>query len=100
MYGLIVSLSAKPGQRDALIAIMVEGANALPGCTSYIVAKDAADENKIWVTEIWDRKSSQQAALKLPAATELLRKMTLLADMSVEVTHEYTLPIGGVGLGR
>jgi len=26
----------------------------MPGCFSYVVAKDSADENAIWVTEVWD----------------------------------------------
>ena len=39
MYGLIGKIIAVAGQRDALIAILVEGTAAMPGCLSYVVAK-------------------------------------------------------------
>jgi quinol monooxygenase YgiN len=36
------------------------------GCFSYIVAKDSADENVIWVTEAWESVTSHDASLSLP----------------------------------
>ena len=47
MYGLIGKMIAAAGQRDALIAILLEGIADMPGCLSYIVANDPADENAI-----------------------------------------------------
>lgn len=44
MYGPFGKIIAVAGQRDALIAILVEGTAAMPGCLSYVVAKDSADE--------------------------------------------------------
>ena len=32
----------------------------MPGCFSCVVAKDASDENTIWVTEVWDSMASQR----------------------------------------
>lgn len=52
MYGLIGKMKAKPGQRDALIAILLDGFNAMPGCLSYIVASDPADADAIWSIEV------------------------------------------------
>ena len=40
MYGLIGKMSAKPGQRDALQAILLENDGGMPGCLSYIIAQD------------------------------------------------------------
>ena len=34
MYGLIGKALAKPGERDALIAILLEGTTTMPGCLS------------------------------------------------------------------
>jgi quinol monooxygenase YgiN len=51
MYGLIVKLTARAGKQEELIAILRESAADMPGCLSYIVAKDAADQNVVWVTE-------------------------------------------------
>ena len=43
MYGLIGKIKAKPGLRDALIAILLDGIDEMPGCLSYVVASDQAD---------------------------------------------------------
>ena len=58
MYGLIGKMTAKPGQRDALIAVLLEGVAGMPGCLSYVVAKDPADADAIWITEAWDSQAS------------------------------------------
>ena len=42
MYGLIGKMRTQPGQRDALIAILLAGTGGMPGCLSYVVAKDPA----------------------------------------------------------
>ncbi len=38
MYGLIGKIMAASVQRDALLAALLEGSGAMPGCLSYIVA--------------------------------------------------------------
>ena len=53
MYGLIGRITAAAGQRDALIRILLEGIERMPGRLSYIVAEDPADVHAIWVTEVW-----------------------------------------------
>ncbi len=65
MYGLIAKLTLLPGKRDEMIAILKEGTAAMPGCLSYVVAKNSADENTIWVTEVWDSLASHDASLTL-----------------------------------
>lgn len=35
MYGLIGKMKVVPGQRDALISILIEGVSGMPGCLSY-----------------------------------------------------------------
>lgn len=67
MYGLIGKMRAKPGQRDALIDLLVAGTAAMPGCLSYVIAKDALDADALWVTEVWDSAASHKASLALPA---------------------------------
>ena len=51
MYGLVVKLTAVPGKRDEIIAILKESAANMPGCLSYVLAKDSSDENLLWITE-------------------------------------------------
>lgn len=96
MYGLIGKMSATPGHRDELIAILLASTTRMPGCLSYIVARDSADPDGIWVTEVWDGKESHAASLKLPAVREAIAKgRPLIAGFSNQVE---TLPMGGVGL--
>ena len=98
MYGLIGRMRATPGQRDALIAILLEGTAAMPGCLSYIVARDSADADAIWITEVWDGSDSHSASLQLPQVrAAIARARPIIAGM--DNRHE-TEPVGGVGLAR
>lgn len=97
MYGLIGKISTTPGQRDAFVDILLAGTTAMPGCLSYIIAKDSADPDGLWVTEVWDSQGSHQASLQLPAVQAAIAKgRPLIAGFSNRVE---TTPVGGVGLG-
>jgi quinol monooxygenase YgiN len=96
MYGLIGKMKVADGQRDALIAILLEGTGTMPGCFSYVVAKDPADANGIWITEVWDSEESHAASLTLPAVKAAIAKgRPLITGFENAVT---TTPVGGVGL--
>lgn len=56
MYGLIGKMLAKAGQREDLLAIMLDGSEPMPGCQSYVIARDPASEDGIWITEVWDSR--------------------------------------------
>src|SRR6478752_4850401 len=74
MYGLIGQMKAAPGKRDELVAILSESTQGMPGCLSYIVAKDATDADALWITEGWTDKDSHAASLKLPAVQAAIAK--------------------------
>lgn len=96
MHGLIGKMIAAPGQREALIAVLLEGINEMPGCLSYIVARDLKDENAIWITEVWDSKDSHSASLKLPSVQAAIAKgRPMIAGFGDYVTTD---PVGGVGI--
>jgi len=96
MFGLIGKILAVPGKRDELIGYLRAGSSEMPGCLSYIVAKDAADENAIWVTEAWDNAASHQNSLAIPAVRETIAKARpLIAGFD---TIAKTVPVGGTGL--
>lgn len=98
MYGLIGKMSAAKGKRDELIEILLEGTDKMPGCLSYIIAKDLEDENGIWITEVWENKTDHEASLKLPLVQAAIAKgRPLIAGFSDR--HE-TAPVGGHGLKR
>lgn len=97
MYGLIGKMTATPGQREALTAILLEGLGRMPGCLSYVVAHDPADAETIWVTEVWTDEAAHRASLQVPEVREAIRKaMPLIATFG---DAQVTTPVGGVGLG-
>jgi len=99
MYGLIGKMTAKPGKRDELAAILVEGVAGIPGCLSYVVAKDAADADALWVTEVWEDRASHEASLGLPSVGEAIARGRPLIDGFGPERFE-TEPVGGHGLAE
>jgi quinol monooxygenase YgiN len=79
MYGLIVRLTAASGRRGELIEVLGgEDSHTIAGCLSFIVAEDSADEDVLWITEVWDSESSHQASLELPPSRAGLRALETL----------------------
>lgn len=96
MYGLIGKMLAAPGQRDALIEVLLEGTAGMPGCHSYVIATDPADENAIWITEVWDSEASHQASLQLPDVQQAIaRGRPMIAGFGERFV---SAPVGGHGL--
>lgn len=94
MYGLISQFIAHPDKRDELIEVLAGGTKAMPGCLSYIIAKDAARGDAIWITEVWTDIASHAASLGLPAIQDALAKgRPLIAGMGSRTT---THPVAGV----
>ena len=97
MYGIIGRIHAIEGKRDELASILVEGASGMPGCLSYVVAKDPGDPDSLWVTEVWDSRESHAASLSLPSVQAAMSAgRPLIASFSDRFETE---PIGGHGLG-
>ena len=96
MYGLIGKFIAQDGKRDDLIGALVTASTALPGCLSYIVARDPSDANTLWVTEVWDSQESHIASLKLPAVQAVIAEVRAWIGGIERVAT--TEPIGGHGL--
>ena len=96
MYGLIGKMTAVENQRDALLAILMDSVANMPGCLSYVVAKDPKDVNAIWITEVWDSPASHQASLSLPSVKHAVtRGKPLIAGFGKSIITE---PLGGHGL--
>jgi quinol monooxygenase YgiN len=96
MYGLIVKLTVVPGKRDEMIAILKESAADMPGCLSYVVAKDSADENVVWVTEVWDSAASHDASLSLPSVTRSMPRIKPMLSSFDKIA--VTSPVWRAGL--
>lgn len=97
MFGLINKIIAAEGKRDTLIAILLEGTQDMPGCISYVISKDSADANLIWVHEVWKNKVDHQASLTLPAVQAAIAAgRPMIAGMEPVASM---VPVGGHGLG-
>ena len=100
LYGLHGTIRARPGQRDGLLAILLEAASnapAMPGCRLYLVSLVPGDADAIAVTEIWDDKVSHDASLSLERVREIIgRAKPLIAGMGASSEFH---PVGGLGLG-
>ena len=79
MYGLISKVTTVARKRAELITILQESADNLPGCLSYLVAKDSVDENAVWITEVWNSQASHDASLLLPRAKPLISAFDRIA---------------------
>jgi reactive intermediate/imine deaminase len=97
MYGLIGKMVATPGNRDALAGFILSGTGAMPGCLSYVVAKDPREADALWITEVWESAEHHKASLSLPDVRAAIGKARpLIASVGDGVQSE---PIGGFGLG-
>jgi hypothetical protein len=79
MYGLITKINTVSGQRDALATILLEGTKAMPGCRSYVIASDPADDKALCVQ------------------TAVAKGRSMIVGFSSRVE---TVPIGGHGIER
>jgi quinol monooxygenase YgiN len=96
MYGLIGKITAVSGQRETLISILLAGTAEMPGCLSYIIARDTTDADAIWITEVWDSADSHQASLALPSVRAAIAQgKPLIASFGERFVTE---PAGGQGL--
>ena len=96
MYGLIGKMRALPGKRDELIDLLLDTTGALPGCLSYLIARDPADTTAIWVTEVWTDRESHKASLSMPQVQEAItRARPMIAGFEFQIETE---PVGRFGL--
>lgn len=97
MYGLIAKITTVAGKREEFIGALTKSADKMPGCFSYVLAKDSADENVLWVTEVWDSANSHDASFTLPAVKDAVVRARSLVENFEKVA--VTTPIADVGCG-
>ncbi len=99
MYGRTGKLVAQAGMRQELVEILTRAADivgALPGCHLYLINEDLADENTVWVMEVWADKESHAASLQDERVRSLIQEaMPLLGGAPEGVEMNV---VGGHGL--
>lgn len=87
---------AVSGKREELLEIMLAGNDAMPGCLSYVIARDPGNPDGIWITEAWTDSVAHRASLNLPHVQATIAKARPLIAGFAE--HFETEPLGGIGL--
>lgn len=96
MYGLIGRMLAVEGRREQLLAVLLEGNAAMPGCRSYVIARDPGSDDGIWISEVWDSREQHQASLHLPHVQATIAKAKpMIAGFAERFETE---PKGGIGV--
>lgn len=97
-FGMNVKFTAKTGQRDALLQILLSAAAAMEGiadCEKYIVNVSESEPDAIWVNEIWSNDEAHQASLDQESSKAAIQQaLPLIAGV-----ESYQIrPVGGKGL--
>ncbi len=99
MFGLYGKMTAYPGQRDALIQIMLNAAQSLrdmEGCYLYVINRATDDPDAIWIYEVWRSQADHQASLSNEAVKAVIASARpLIAGMSNRME---LVPLGGKGI--
>lgn len=98
-YGLCGKIVATAGNGDALANHLLDAASALEaveGCHLYVVSRDPAEPEAVWVVEFWGNAEAHQASLELSAVQQLIsRARPIIATMGERFEFQ---PVGGKGL--
>jgi quinol monooxygenase YgiN len=96
MYGIIGKIRTQTNARDTVIAILLDATREMPGCLSYVIARDPADPDALWVTEAWVSRDHHRASLTLPVVQHAIAQAKPLITGFGERFE--TEPVGGHGL--
>jgi quinol monooxygenase YgiN len=89
-FALHGKFTARPGKKDELVDQLLEAARlmeAATGCELYAVSTSPADENAVWVTEIWRTEADHDASLSIAGVGELIRRTRALIAGASESTR-------------
>jgi quinol monooxygenase YgiN len=101
LFGLIGKLKTHPGQREALLELLlnsVEGMDEMEGCYLYVITKAVDDPDTIWISEVWRSKDDHQASLE----NEQVRATIAIARPLIAEPPEgfEVIPVGGKGVPK
>jgi quinol monooxygenase YgiN len=99
-YGIYTRHTAKPGQRDNLVANLLAAVDLLrdnPDCIHFVV--NTTDEpDVVWVNVVWTSKEARDAALQPEDMRALMMAARPLLSEDVMPEQIFMTPVGGKGL--
>ena len=99
-YGISGSMGTKPGQRDAVVALLLRDVEELKavGCDLYVVSVSDDKPDAIFVTEVWKSAQAHKASLQLPSVKAAIAEaMPMLSGEFEQATYSV---VGGLGLSE
>lgn len=99
-FALIGKFSTDAKDRDALIGILEEAVKIMEDieeCKHYIVYKDAANDEQVWVSEIWDSKDAHDESLTRDDVRAIISQAIPLIKGTPEAGIQL-IPVSGKGL--
>lgn len=99
-HGLSGSMGTRPGQRDAVVALLLRDVDALKavGCDLYLVAVSDARPDTIFVTEVWKSAEAHKASLQLASVRQAIAEARPMLSGEFEQTTFSV--VGGLGLSQ
>ncbi|GAB1817136.1 putative quinol monooxygenase [Herbidospora sp. RD11066] len=97
-YGFTATMTALPGQGDALVDLLLTGLEegspaASEHCVVYLVSRSAADPDVIQVTEGWTTEEDHHRLFAGETAQAMVAKIAPL--LSGESTYTDLIPLNG-----
>lgn len=92
-------LTAQPGQRDALVALLLQPTERLrdvAGCELYLVNTSPSEDDAVWVMEMWRDVAAHADSLADPDIRAIIGQALPLLAGRPELID--LIPVGGVGL--
>jgi quinol monooxygenase YgiN len=95
-HGFHARMVARPGQGDALVALLFESPGfEHPDCKVFLIGRSKAEPNVVFVTEGWVSEAAHSAF----TATEASQAYTArFAEVVAEWTMSDEIPLGGKAL--
>jgi quinol monooxygenase YgiN len=94
MYGLIAKITLNSGKREEAIVLLAESSANMPGCFSYVIAKDVVSEDVLWISEVWESRAAHDSSLTLRAVQAAMPRIKSLIAHFERVAE--TEPVAGV----
>ncbi|MDE2406012.1 MAG: antibiotic biosynthesis monooxygenase [Sphingomonadales bacterium] len=90
-WGLLGRMTAQPGKRDELIAVLRESSRDVPGKLVYLIQLEHDDPDSFWINEVWESRAHYDACLSLP---QVRRGMERAGPLLVGIAHRTeTIPL-------
>ena len=99
-YGIYTRHTAKPGQRDNLVANLLRAADQQrdnEDCIHFVV--NTTDEpDVLWVNVVWSSKEAHDASLQREEVRALIGEARQFLSEEVMPEQIFVTPVGGKGL--